>query len=415
MAGHSGSGSTGPQGWEDALGSQIASPTRNVIDIASHYNFSPERLRLFRNGSREFIQYGSISQFSDEVDYWSLQPDAGDSMHIESAESGTYVVNYLMQSSWAFALNQALSDGDVLRYGPYNGANGWYFEQRGTDHGPMEGDIIEERNGTETTLKANVSLGAPLTDWVRRECQFGWYNVLNQTWRETITDDGQASNDIFSRTSNDGARGPETGNLNLWLEVEASASTTDLELLAGSMGMITLGDPTSLNRDKPQYNSVTLSGTANAWEPVLALRIDPDNPHVNMQFSLLNILSYSSNATCELVVASFDASNTDASGWSLPEYHHDKNSAVETTTNVSQVANASGTQEDLAAGTKFGGYTIASSVDVDGGNISGSESTVNQNRVEKKSVLNSDTIVFLARTGTMDGTLHFVWDVDQNW
>lgn len=402
-------------GWEDALGNQIASPTRNVLDIATHYNFSPERARLFRNGSREFPQYSTVSQFNDTQDTWTLQPDAGDTMHIESAESGTYVVNYIMQGSWAFAINQSLADGDHIRIGPYNGTDGWFLEQRGADHTDRQADIIQSRGGTETTLKSDVDLLIATTEWHRLQCQFGWYAVLNQRWAQTITNDGRATNEQIAETSRDGERGPETGNLNLWIEVSADASTTGLELDCGSMGMITLGDPTSLNRDKPQFEEITVSGTANAWEPILALRVDQDNENVNCQFSLLEVLDYGANDTLELVVASFDETKTNATGWGVPIYHHDQNSALESTTNISQVANDSGTVEDLGAGTKFGGYTVAASIDVDGGNISGSAATVNQSRVEKKSILNSDHTVFLARTGTMDSTLSFVWDVDQNW
>lgn len=402
-------------GWEDALGNQIASPTRNVLDIATQYNFSPERVRLFRNGSREFVQYNTISQFTDAVDRWILQPDAGDTMHIESAESGTYVVNYLMQASWALALNQELSDGDYIRIGPYNGTDGWFLEQRGADHTSQQADIIESSGGTETTLESDVDLLIATTEWHRLQCQFGWYAVLNQRWGQTITNDGRATNSDFAQTSRDGERGPETGNLNLWIEVSADASTTGLELACGSMGMITLGDPTSLNRDKPQFEEITISGTANAWEPILAIRVDPDNDDVNMQFARLDILDYAANDTLELVLASFDSSKTNATGWGVPEYHHAQNSALQSTTNVSQVANVSGTVEDFDDATKFGGYTLAASIDVDGGNVSGTAGTVNQNRVEKKALLNSDHAVFLARTGTTGSVLSFTWDVDQNW
>lgn len=404
------------EAYADAFGRlDTVDGSRNLLDIASQYDFSPERLRLFRNGSREFVQYNDISQFTDNVDHWLLSPDAGDSMHIESAESGTYVVNYTLQASWAFQLNQALSDGDVLRFGPYNGTDGWFVEQRGADHTPRQADIKEASAGTETTLAENVDLPKATTAWYRWECVFGWYAVLNQIWTTTYTDDGDVINDTFAKTSRDGDRGPETGNLNLWIEIEAGASTSDLELEAGSMGMITVGDPTSLNRDKPQFEEITVAGTAEAWEPILALRIDPSNSGVNMQLARLNILDYAANDTIELVAASFDDSKTNATDWVVPDYHHAANSALQSTTNVSEVADDAGTVGDFGTDDKFGGYTLASAVDVDGGNVSGTEGTVNQNRQEKKAILNSDHVVFLARTGTMDSVLSFTWDVDQNW
>lgn len=401
----------------DAFGNLLARATRNNLDLASHYNFSPERLRLFRNGSREFPQYNTVSQFSDEADHWKLQPDAGDDIHIESAESGTYVVNYVIQASFTFQLNQSLSDGDVLKVGPrgQDGGNGWWIEQRGADHDDTTVDIKQLDAGSESTLVSNATLPKPTTEWNRYECEYNWYGVGNQVWSQTYTEDGEQINDTFTKSSTDGVRGPASANLNLYQEIEADSSTTGLELEVGSMGMITLGDPTSLNRDKPQYESITVAGTANAWEPILALRVDPDNAEVNMQFSQLDILNYGANDDIEVVVASFDAAKTNATGWGVPEYHHAQNSALQSTENVSQVANDAGTVQDFGTSDKYGGFTIASAVNIDGGNASGSAATVNQNRQEKKAILNSDHAVFLARTGTMDNVVDLVWDVDQNY
>lgn len=180
------------------------------------------------------------------------------------------------------------------------------------------------------------------------------------------------------------------------------------------MGLIVLGDPASLNRDKPQYERITLSGTANAWEPFYAVRIDPDKSKVNVQLTQVDVLNYGPNDRVEVIVVSVDPSKTDASGWGFSDYHHDSNSALQTTTSVSEVPNTSGTQTDLGASAKPGGHTLATAVDIDGGNASGSAATNNTARQEKKAILDSDVAVFLARTGTF-GDIDIVWDADQNW
>lgn len=390
--------------------------SRNVLDIASQYNFSPERLRLFRNGSRAFPQYNTISQFSDNADHWLLSPDAGDTMHIESAESGTYVVNYTLQASWAFQLNQSLASGDALRFGPRNATDGWFVEQRGADHTDTQADIKELNGGSETTLLSDVELPNAFTGWYRWEAVYGWYAVLNQVWSNTdINEEGVIDNETFARSDNSGNRGPDMGNLNLWIEIEADASTSGLQLEVGSMGMVTVGDPTSLQRDKPQYESITLAGSANTWEPLLAVRVDPENANVNGQLTQLDILDYGANDDVELIVVSVDADKTDASGFAEPDYHHSYNSALQSTESITQVPNTDGTQKDLTSSEKPGGYTMATAVQLGGGNRSGTAATSNQSRQEKKPILNSDHVVFLARSGTVDSTLDFVWDADQNW
>lgn len=399
----------------DPFNKLIADGTANELDIASQYTFSPERVRLYRNGSRAFPQYNTISQFSDDPAIWTLKPDAGDTMHIESAESSTYVVNYVLQQSQAFQLTQSLSDGDILRWGPYNGTDGWVGEQRGADHADDEFDVIEASGGTETTRASNVSLPKPTTTWQRYETTFGWYNVLNQEWLQTYTDGGTVINDTATKTSRDGARGPNTGNLNIWWEVQADASTTGLELEVGSGGVITLGQPTSLTRDKPQFEQITVSGTNDTWEPILAARIDPDKPNVNGQFSQLDILGYGTAADIELVLISVDPSKTDASGWGLPSYQHDLNSAMQSTESISQIPTDAGVQTDFGTSDKFGGHTIASAVEIDGGNASGTVGTANASRRQQKAVLSSDELIFVARTPSTGSDLSFVWDIDQDW
>lgn len=402
---------------DDAFGNRIADGRKNIFDIASQYQFSPERLRLFVNGQRAFVQYNGTPELSDEADIWRLQPGAGDAVHIETAESAIYIVNYVTSVSAALQLNQSLQDGDVLRFGAFNGNDGWVMEQRGADHDDTHVDIIEYVDGVRETLAADVELDKPTTEWCRYQMAYNWYGVGNQIWTQTYTHEGDQINKEFVKTSSDGVRGPTVANLNVYQEVEADANTTGLELLAGSMAGVTLGTPRAITRNKKQYVSTTVSGTADAWEPVYAIRVNPENDVVNSQFSDLEVQAYSSNATLELVAVAFDNSKTDIADadWRIPAYHHAENSALQATTAVSQVADETGTVTDLAAGEKFGGYTLASSVDVDGGNVTGQAATTNPSRIEVKNILRSDHIVFLARTGTMDGTLHFTWDVDQRW
>lgn len=402
---------------DDQFGVRIADGRRNTFDVASHYNFSPERLRLFANGSRLFPQYNDLTRFSEGPDYWALQPDAGDSMHIETAESGLYIVNYVSEISMAFQLNQELQDGDVLRFGPFNGTDGWVFEQRGADHDSLHGDIIEYREGTRTTLASDVELEQPTTQHHRYETGYNWYNVGNQLWTQTWTYQGNQFNTLFATTSNDGNRGPAVGNLNVWVEIEASATTTNLQLEQGSMGAIINGKPTSIVRDKPQAVEQTVAGTADAWEPIYAIRIDPDNDNVNAQLTSLDIAAYSKADTLELVAVNFHESKTDIADadWRESEYQHDYNSALQVTEAVSQVANTDGTVTDLAAGEKFGGHALAAARDVDGGAVEGSEQTSNPSRIEKKNILASDHTVILARTGSINGTLYWRWNADQFW
>lgn len=400
---------------QDAFGAQVTKNWNNDIDIGGHYEFSPERLRLFKNGSRQFIQYGETSNFTDKPDVWTLQPSGGDTMHLESAESATYNVNYVTQASFAFSLNQSLSSGDVFRVGAYNGTDGWVLEQRGSDHADTEADIIESIAGTESTVESTVTLDRPTTEYTRHQLQYNWYNVPGgHEWRQTFFDAGIPKNKLVSRVDSDADRGPETGNLNLWYEIQASSSTTGLELNAGSMAINTLGDITTLNRDKPQLVQETIS-TADVWEPIYAIRIDPNNINVNCNFTLLRPVNYGNNADVEIVVANVDANKTNATGWDVPDYHHASNSALQSTTNISEVPNDSGTQTTLGTDEMFGGYTIATGFIDAQGNTRATEGTRSTQTLEKKTILNSDHTVIFARTSNVGAEVDFIWDADQRW
>lgn len=400
----------------DAFDKLIADQTQNAFDIGSHYNLAGDRLRLFANGSRINPQYTTDSRFSDEADIWRLAPTAGDSMHIETAESVTYVVNYVIEMSHAMRLNQPLGTGDIYRFGPFNGTDGWVLEQRGSDHTEREVDIIQYRNGATQTLAADAVLPEPLTTWTRLQTNYNWYNVGKQSWKQTYTRDGEQRNEEIVESSNDTDRGPLTGNLNIWTEIVAGGGTSGLELEAGSMGAIVLGSPRAINKNKPQVVNVTPSGTADTWEPIYGIRVDPGNAEVNSLFREFDILDYGPNATIELVLVGFDAENTDILDvdWGEPGYHHQENSALQTTTSVSEVADESGTQKVLGAGEKFGGVTQMSAVSVNGGKVSGQSATVNDATVDRNTILKSDHYVVLARTGT-SGALWFEWEAEQRW
>lgn len=403
------------EGWTESFGKQIADETGNEINIASQYKFSPERVRLFVDGTRSFVQYNSISQLTDENDIWRLQPASGENVALESAESSTYIVGYVLHASLALSVNQSLSDGDVLKFGPYTENDGWFMEQRGTDHTDSQVDIKRLKGGTESTLEENVELPKAVTEWCRYGVDYNWYGNGNQVWVQTRTDSGEQLNEVVAKTSVDGNRSTESGNVNIHYEIEAGSSTTGLELEGGSMSLLTLGQVTSISRDKAQYENVTLPAGDNTWHPILAVRIRPSDDTVNCRLDDVTVLSYSNNADVELVATNVSPDKTDATGWGTPSYHHTQNSALQSTTNISQVPNDSGTQTDLGTDEKFGGYTIGTAQIVTGGATRATAGTDNDATLQKKNILGSDETVFLARSSNSGGDLKFVWDADQFW
>lgn len=401
----------------DSFGTLISNDMRTQLDIASSYPFNPERLRLFLNGDREFYQYGdyNANKFEDESDTYSIRPGGGDTMHIESAESATYVVGTQMASSFAFQLNQSLSGDDRIRIGPYNGQNGWYMEHRGNHTNSSVVDLVMVRDGERTVMEQNAVLPKPLTGWHRYEVDFNWYNVGNQKWIQTYTDDGEQFNTEFATTSVDGVKGPETANLNLWYEITADATTSNLELDVGSMGFAVQSGADQLVRGKPQRIETSVPAGDDIWHPVYAIKL-VNNTSVNARLNEFEAMRYTNNAPVELVAVSVDPSKTDATNFTVPGYQHQYNSQLRDTFDVTTAPAENGTEVDpTSSDFKFGGWTVsASSVEPTGSNFQAGASTAAQTTV-KRQLLASDVVIVFARSSSAGGTVTFDYVAEQDY
>lgn len=411
----------------DAFDNNVARRTRNELDIATQYQFSPERVRLFKDDTRQFVQYNDITGFTDAAKTWQLSPAAGETMRIESAESATYVVNYESLGSLAYQLSRPLQDGDVFKVGPRGETDGWYLEQRGADHDATTADLKQIDGGTESTLAADVELFKPTTTAQRIECAYNWYGIGSQKWQQTYTASDQRDNPrVHDRQQNrffaevaDAGFSTESGNLNLWQQVTRGSGTDPLTLDVGSMSLLTRGGIANLTRSKPQFVEISLPSTNDTWLPIYALRLNPDVPNVNARMRALTLLNYGNNTQVELVVASMSSSKTNiASGdWQLPAYHHAQNSALQeaVASTVFEVPDDTGTQKELTSSDKFGGYSLITSAIESGGNTVSTAAEVSEAVEAKKAILSSDHIVFMARTPNAGAALRFVWSADQDW
>lgn len=403
-----------PLGFEEAFGKFISDTTKSELDIPSHYDFSPERLRLFVNGSRAFVQYGDVSQFTDAPDSYDLTPAGGDFVAIETVRGATYQVGYVIQTSLSFGLSQSLKSGDVIRWGPFrDGEDGWFFEQRGADHTDKQVDIKQLRKGVETTLVSDISLSKPTTEFLRYVCRWNWYNVGNQEWFQTYTKDGEQINEPIVESSIDSGRGPCNANLPIRFDVQASESTTNLTCNVGSFSHIILGNTDLLSRQKAEEKVITVPEEVDTWQPIYAVRIQPGkNP--NASLAKLSVLNYSNDARIQVLAISVHASKTDASGFSTPELQSAQNSVIQATENVSTIPDSSGTEVDPVLTTEPGGFQVGYSSLAPVGNNFQQGATSSEFNV-KRPIYDSDVIVFCSRTSVGAGELIFSYNTDQLW
>jgi len=425
--------------FKDAFGNQVSLGTTNEADLAGHYDYSQERYRVFVDDTRQQIQYdGTPAQFTDNVDSFSLLPQTdGEVVTLKTAERYRYVVQYVIQWSIAFQTNQALQTGDVwaLGYGdpdlegssddtPGPAADGWFVYQNSSfDNDTAR--LAEYRAGTEVD-GADVKLEKLPAVWGRLAGNTNWYNVgetsLTETYMGTDDEGNKAQqNDTVGTVGVEDGKGPERGNRRIFTSVKAGASGAgSLELEVGSIGVRTLGEVQGLLRTKTFDFELAYSGTAGEFEPLLAVRVDPDRAEVNTQFSVLEPLEFGAADDLVLVAQVFDKDNvldgggaalTDAD-FSTPPELSATNSVIETSDAVEQVPDSTGTTQTSM--TNPGGYQVAyGSLTSSGAQGTGSARVSSRARTQKRAIPNGDVAVIMARsdsTQTVNGDVQFEED-----
>jgi len=425
----------------DAFGNQVSLGTTNEADLASHYSYSQERYRVFVDNVRQQIQYdGFPTQFTDNPDSFSLEPQsAGEVVTLKTAERYRYVVQYVIQWSLAFQTNQTLQAGDVWAVGygdpdlenstddaPGPNADGWFVYQNSSfaEHTVR---LAEYRDGTEVD-GLDVDLTKLPTTWGRIAGSTNWYNVGETSLKESYvtTEKGVKTqrNDTVGTVGVEDGKGPTNGNQRMFASVKTGASGAgSLELEVGSIGVRTFGSVAGILRSKTFDFELTYGGTTGEFEPLLAVRVDPDRANVNTQFAVLEPLEFSASDDLVLIAQIFDKNNVlDTNGdpltdgdFSTPEELSALNSVIQTAGAVEQVPDSTGTAQTSM--TDPGGYQVAyGSLTASGGTTGppGSGRVSSRARTQKRLIPNGDIAVIMARsdsTGTIDGDLQF----EQDW
>ena len=397
----------------DAFGKATAKNYKNVADIASHYNHSPERHRLFINGTRFLLQYGTTPKFEDTADSYILKPAAGDVIEYRTAERFRYVVNYILEASTAFRVNKKLQGDDKIVMGMGDldlandmaNANGWFREWRGGDNG-NECYLTTYRDG-ESINPQKATLVNQITDWQRIEDQINWYNVGNRVARETYTRYGEQFNPIVGQTSVDGAKGPSRGNFPFVFGIKADDSTTGLELETGSLGINVLGDVDPVFRVKESSVTESHSG-GGQWEPLFAVRRDPNNANVFINLSDIKVAEVSADGDIEVLALAVDPSKTDASNFVTPVYHSNTNSAIKESTGDDVTTFPDSTGAIQTAADNPGGFQLGFTAYYTAGTGTANRRSTTTSGVRKRAISNGDYVVFLGKSSTaMDVTINY--------
>jgi hypothetical protein len=322
----------------------VTAPLSDIIAVAGEKDFTPERLRYYKDGTRRHLQYGTDGNYSETNAGHLLEPDPGQTLTLTSAERAFYPVGNDVWASMSQRLTQAPQAGDAAGsgYGTIDLANfdpateTWsgttadgYFGIFTADTGldsvfeciVQEGDIVDSR-----TLDLRKS-GGILSIYERR---LNWYDVGPSVLRQTYTNtkdypDDPQRNDTLGAVANDDGKAAAIGSQRMSFAVSQASGNDGLAVEAGSLGVRTPGPAEPQYKTKGHSMDLTAeNGTEGTYEVVGAMRAVPDRPTIKLRFTDISIISTPGSSTTKtrVMLIAVGPSETDAES-AFPNDHAD--------------------------------------------------------------------------------------------
>jgi hypothetical protein len=418
------------QEWSDSFGKQVSS-TRNKLDLPSHYDINPERFRVRENGTR--VEATESTFVIDGDDSFDLAPGVGNSVSFYTAERPRYVVNYESESSWACQTNEPLEAGDTLEIGLRDyetNENKVFFEFTEGDTRDTNLDVVVQKNGSELKRRTvdldEVAPGFDITQPFRPYIDFNWYGVGPYKFGVTYTDSAakpgeKQYNKLTDELAITGETSTSEANFHLYFSFDQA--TEGKVVNAGSCGYILKGTPDATTRAKAARFTELPYGGSGEYEPILAIRVDPERANVFSEVTESEIIFNAGDG--EMLIISCSPNLTDAdfitdptgdgatTGPVSPPQHNSTNSVIQYTTDVTTFPD----QDNNIVTTTLdpGGYQISfSSSDAPG---QGTSATRASSNLQRKRPLHSDNVgILLAKRDTSQSTdVNPIFETEQDW
>jgi hypothetical protein len=341
----------------------VANPLIDLVDVAGEKDFTPERLRYFKDDTRVFLQYGTDATFSETTNGYLLTPGSDQHLTIRTAEKASYQVGYDLWPTQAFQINNTLQSGDVVGGGygridigdfdpsvvdpdadnPASGAYtntlaDGYFWYHTVDTGLTQRLLTEVQDGTVVD-SAIFDLSKTAADFTINEIRLNCYAVGPAVHKQIFTDNDRYPldpqiNDTYGAVSNDDGQGSGEFSHRMVAAIKQGAGNSGLELEAGSFGIRSPGQA------EPQFkfkghsmdldNTNTTEGT---YQAVAAMRIDTDRENVKLRFTDMTVIATPGNSTnrTRVIIQATAPENTNADDdftFETPSEHSTSNSVL---------------------------------------------------------------------------------------
>jgi len=400
----------------DVFGQQVVKNVSSQINLASSNPYNAERWRLSVDGTTAFPQYDAVDQYNHDGKRHRLEPAAGETVRLRTAERPKYVVEFESAATMSWAANKnatALTGDDRIRVGRFDGDDGWAMEFN-AGHSEEECDLLVLRGGSVVRRKIDRYIPATLSDFIRILQKGAWYDATRHEWDISLVQQERQVNAEVGTVGMAG-EGPTTPNLPIMYEVRADSLTSDLVLKAGSVSLAQYGRPSNFVRVKEHTFQSSLS-TAGDFEPLYAFRKDPSYRDVEAEIVRAQILKYGTSELFEVAVQAFRSSKVSFDGtgsWGPPPKWSSRNNILETRSDVDQVADQDGNL--VAAPSNPGGYQLGYHSSL--GDLGSDKGQASESKAEKAFLHEDDVAVVLGKvvsSGSPSGaTIYTKWS--QGW
>jgi len=428
---------------KDNFDRKVSNPLLDIVDVAGDKEFTPERLRFFKDGSRVFLQYGTDPTYEKVPRGHLLKPGSDQTVTFRTAQKAPYQVGYDLWPSFSYKVNGPLQSGDVVGggYGPidignfdpetltYSGSEAdGIFLFHTEDTGLSEAELVMVDSGTvldtERVTRHQAASVLSLIEW-----RFNWYAVGPGIARESFTDqstnpDSPQINRTLGAVANDDGGGPMSGTHRVTIAAYQAAGNSGLELKAGSIGVRAPGP--ALPEWKQKGHSMDLENTnttPDTYQVCGAMRIDPERPNVLVRITGIEITATpgADTSRTRILFLNVGSTETNATGltFSTPVEHSESNSVlreVEDNTITGPFLDAGPADSTGATlsntGTNPGAYQLArQSVSVEG---TGSKTSVTATgQTGTRDLLEGDVCLILVDSDTA-GTVELDVATEQN-
>ena len=349
----------------DAFDTQISESTRSIVDQPAILPVSRERWRYYVDSGSGYDRVNNpiednTNSFQDNKNHFLVQCPAGERRELRTAERATYQSGY--EAEWGFAWQavNSLSPGQKVRI-------------RLIDTPREDGIVVEYRNNGETieaefylqqaSGKVNGTgshIFTPNKELTQPRIVRGYssfYGVGKHRLEEIYTELARSTennkseieqfNETVAEITNADDWSVESFNFHISIEVDCTESTSGLDVEVGTVTYKIRGNTPEVLRQKEfRKTALTYDGTNNNYEPLLAVRVDPDRDNIGIDIPGTEIVQPGGNAGEMVAVAVFPDEvtvNQNTGTWSAPNDLSENDTAIELTEDVTEIVQADGT------------------------------------------------------------------------